>query len=234
MYGARIRPVLPPHRADRTMSPCPLDGTDQLARHVLAACVEPDGPVDVDGDQARVIDDARHPAFLAGGEAARPWDAATGARVRRPRRRRCSWPRLVAPLSRDHRPGRPWRRVDVGTAAPERCAWCHASDEAARAACRASGRDPGPATRCRTRCRSDPAAHRLRQIERRERSRHPAPGVGAQPFGCDEAAVGSLATVTAAGARSRHEIKGPSEVQDEVSRGALVSVRAGPWSSEGT
>ena len=78
--------------ADRTMNPCPLDGTDQLARHVLAACVKPDGPVDVDGDQARVIDDARHPAFLAGGEAARPWDAATGARVRRPRRRRCSWP----------------------------------------------------------------------------------------------------------------------------------------------
>ena len=52
-------------------------------------------------------------------------------------------------------------------------------------------------------------------------------GAGAQPFGCDEAAVGSLATVTAAGARSRHEIKGPSEVQDEVSRGELVSVRAG-------
>ena len=52
-------------------------------------------------------------------------------------------------------------------------------------------------------------------------------GVGAQPFGCDEAAVGSLATVTAAGARSRHEINGPSEVQDEVSRGELVSVRAG-------
>ena len=52
-------------------------------------------------------------------------------------------------------------------------------------------------------------------------------GVGAQPFGCDEAAVGSLATVTAAGARSRHEIKGPSEVQDEGSRGEWVSVRAG-------
>ena len=54
-----------------------------------------------------------------------------------------------------------------------------------------------------------------------------ASGVGAQPFGCDEAAVGSLATVTATGARSRDEIKGPSEVQDEVSRGELVSVRAG-------
>ena len=49
------------------MNPCPLDGTDQLARHVLAACIEPDGPVDADGEQARVIDDARHPAFLPGG-----------------------------------------------------------------------------------------------------------------------------------------------------------------------
>ena len=54
--------------ADRTMNPCPLDGIDQRARHVLAACIEPDGPVDADGDQARVIDDARHPAFLPGGE----------------------------------------------------------------------------------------------------------------------------------------------------------------------
>ena len=50
--------------ADRHMTPCPLGGTDQLARHVLAACIESDGPVDADGDQARVIDDARHPAFL--------------------------------------------------------------------------------------------------------------------------------------------------------------------------
>ena len=38
--------------ADRTMNPCPLDGTDQRARTVLAACVEPDGPVDADGDQS--------------------------------------------------------------------------------------------------------------------------------------------------------------------------------------
>ena len=74
------------------MNPCPLGGTDPLARHVLAACIEPDGPVDADGDQARVIDDARYPAFLLGGEAARPWDAATGALVRRPRLCRCSWP----------------------------------------------------------------------------------------------------------------------------------------------
>ena len=87
--------------ADQNTNPCPLDGTDQRARTVLAACVEPDGPVDADGDQALVIDDARHPAFLSGGEAARPWDAATRARVRRPRRRRCSWQRLVAYRSHD-------------------------------------------------------------------------------------------------------------------------------------
>ena len=47
------------------------------------------------------IYEARHPTFLPGGEAARPWDATTGARVRRPRRRRCSWQRLVAHRSHD-------------------------------------------------------------------------------------------------------------------------------------
>ena len=92
---------------DRTMNPCPLDGTDPRARTVLAAGVEPDGPVDADGDQALVIDDVHHPTFLPGGEAARPWEAATGARVRRPRLRRCSWPRLVA--HRSHDPDVAWR-----------------------------------------------------------------------------------------------------------------------------
>ena len=51
--------------------------------------------------------DARHPTFLPGGEAARPWDAATGALVRRPRRRRCSGPRRVGHLSDE--PDVTWR-----------------------------------------------------------------------------------------------------------------------------
>ena len=38
---------------------------------------------------------------LPGGEAAQQWEAATGALVRRPRRRRCSWQRLVAHRSND-------------------------------------------------------------------------------------------------------------------------------------
>ena len=90
---------------DRTMNPCPLDGTDQRARHVLAA-----------GRRARRTGRRRwrsgsghrpmhHPTFLPGGEAARPWEAATGARVRRPRRRRCSWP--TSPVIHD--PDVAWR-----------------------------------------------------------------------------------------------------------------------------
>ena len=36
------RPTLFVWSADRNMKPCPLDGTYQLARNVLAACVRPD------------------------------------------------------------------------------------------------------------------------------------------------------------------------------------------------
>ncbi len=87
--------------ADSDMKPCPLDGTYQLARNVLAACVQPDGTVDADGGHALVIYDERNPAFLPSGEAARQWEAATGAVVRRPLLRRCSWQRLVAHLAND-------------------------------------------------------------------------------------------------------------------------------------
>ena len=87
--------------ADRNMKPCPLDGTYQLARNVLAACVRPDGTVDANGGHALVIYDDRNPAFLPGGEAARQWEAATGALVRRPLLRRCSWQRLVAQIANE-------------------------------------------------------------------------------------------------------------------------------------
>ena len=72
--------------ADRTMNPCSLDGTDQRARTVLAACVEPDGPADADGDQALVIDDARHPTLRCAWGHARRVDG-TGGVVSRERTR---------------------------------------------------------------------------------------------------------------------------------------------------
>ena len=87
--------------AGRNMDPCPLHGTYQLARNVLAACVQLDGTVDADGGHALVIYDERNPAFLPGGEAARQWEAATGALVQRSLLRRCSWQRLVAQLADD-------------------------------------------------------------------------------------------------------------------------------------
>ena len=71
--------------ADRNMDPCPLQGTYQLARNVLAACVQPDGTVDANSGHALVIYDDRNPAFLPGGEAAQQWEAATWALVRRSR-----------------------------------------------------------------------------------------------------------------------------------------------------
>ena len=140
MYGARVRPVLPPHRAARQdrarrarprrriRHPPARPADERLAerdprsrRAVLAGTVRRVGGPDHEpmpagrdrptgqarprrGHRARRTGrrrwrsgsdhrrDARHPAFLPGGEAARPWDAATGALVRRPRRRRCSCP----------------------------------------------------------------------------------------------------------------------------------------------
>ena len=97
----RYLPELFDWPTDRDMQPCPLNDSYQLARNVLAACVRPDGMVDADGGHALVIYDERNPAFLQGGEAARQWDAATQALVRRPLLRRCSWQRLVSHLTND-------------------------------------------------------------------------------------------------------------------------------------
>ena len=87
--------------AERDMELCPLDGTYQLARNVLAACVRPDGTVDTDGGHALVIYDDRNPEFLPGGKAGRQWEASTQALAGRPLLRRCSWQRLVAHLAND-------------------------------------------------------------------------------------------------------------------------------------
>ena len=47
------------------MDSCPLQGTYQLARNVLAACVQPDGTVDANSGHALVIYDDRNPAAHA-------------------------------------------------------------------------------------------------------------------------------------------------------------------------
>ena len=143
MYGARIRPVLPPHRAarqERARRARPrrrllhpparpaderLGDRDPRSRRAVLVGTGRRGPdhEPMPAGRDRPTGQARprrvHRARRTGRrrwrsgpchrrcappglparwrEAARPWDAATGALVRRPRRRRCSWPRLVAP-----------------------------------------------------------------------------------------------------------------------------------------
>lgn len=86
--------------SDRDLRPCPLRGTYQLVRNVLAACVDSEGSVDADRGHALILYDARHPGFQPGGDAAEQWDAAVEGLVDPSVLRRCSWQRLVAVLDR--------------------------------------------------------------------------------------------------------------------------------------
>ena len=85
--------------ADQTMTPCPLDGTDQRARTVLAAGVEPDGPVDADAASRRrdvlTPPGLRDVRTFGGGRTALPsciWARLLVASVFRPSGGRCRAP----------------------------------------------------------------------------------------------------------------------------------------------
>jgi restriction endonuclease-like protein len=86
--------------SDDDLRPCPLRGTYQLVRNVLAAYVRSDGGFDTDA-HALVLYDARNPAFHAGGESDNQWEATTSALLRPECLRRCSWQTLVAHIARD-------------------------------------------------------------------------------------------------------------------------------------
>ena len=148
LYGARVRPVLPPHRAARQgrerqarprrrlLHPPARLADERFADRdqrpllaVLAGTVRRVGAPDHEPrpagrdraagqDRPRRVRRARRIGRRRwrSGPGHRPMratrpsrqmarrhgrGAATGALVRRPRRRRCSWPRLVAPLSHD-------------------------------------------------------------------------------------------------------------------------------------
>ena len=80
--------------ADRHMNPGPLDGTDPgpgTSSPRASSQTDRSTPMAIRPWSSTM---RAHPTFLPGGEAARPWDTATGALVRRPRRRRGSWPPL--------------------------------------------------------------------------------------------------------------------------------------------
>ncbi len=86
---------------DRDLTPCPLDGTYQLVRNVLAACVELDRSVNTETAHALVIYDERNPAFHPGGNAYTQWNAAVDGLRNNTRLRRCSWQRFVEHIRSD-------------------------------------------------------------------------------------------------------------------------------------
>jgi len=81
--------------ADRDHDPCPFGTVYQLARNALAATVMRSGEIDPATGHALVVYDARNPAFDAGGDADRQWEAAVGACLVPGLLRRVSWQRLA-------------------------------------------------------------------------------------------------------------------------------------------
>jgi hypothetical protein len=81
--------------SDRDHEPCPFGDVYQLARNALAAVVTPNGTIDPAQGHALILYDARNPAFQAGGEADRQWEAALAACLIPGLMRRMSWQRLL-------------------------------------------------------------------------------------------------------------------------------------------
>jgi hypothetical protein len=84
---------------DTDLRPCPLAGTYQLVRNLLAACVNADDTLEVDRAHVIVVYDNRNPAFATGGQALAQWSSTTRA-LRFPRMvRKVSWQRVVRHLA---------------------------------------------------------------------------------------------------------------------------------------
>ncbi len=81
--------------------PCPLRDRYQLARNILAACVRPNGGIDLNAGHALVIYDARNPEFRPGGKADHQWVETKQSLRKSDLLRRCSWQQLIGHLSRD-------------------------------------------------------------------------------------------------------------------------------------
>jgi hypothetical protein len=76
--------------------PCPLDRTYQLARNILAVCVDQDGELHIDRGHALIIYDQRNPAMAKDGACDRSWRAACESLQARSTLRRLSWQAFIA------------------------------------------------------------------------------------------------------------------------------------------
>lgn len=85
--------------AAKDLRPCPLRGTYQLARNVLAACVHADGRTDAASGHALIIYDERNPSFRMHGEAYLQLQEARQTVSDPVLLRSCSWQRLAGHLA---------------------------------------------------------------------------------------------------------------------------------------
>lgn len=76
--------------------PCPLSGTYQLVRNILAACVQDDGALDAERGHALILYDERNPTMKDGGVGDGQWHAAKTALNDSGVLRRLSWQKLLA------------------------------------------------------------------------------------------------------------------------------------------
>jgi hypothetical protein len=81
--------------------PCPLASTYQLARNVLAVCVDEAGALDLKRGHALIIYDARNPSLVSGGEGDRQWRAASNALRVPGLLRRMSWQAFISQWPND-------------------------------------------------------------------------------------------------------------------------------------
>lgn len=91
-------------RIDREMdhSPCPLNGTDQLVRNLLATCLSASGEILADA-RVVLVHDERNPAFQPGGEGWRAYQQVRSMLLDRRMLQRTSWQRLARLLCSDDR-----------------------------------------------------------------------------------------------------------------------------------
>lgn len=81
--------------------PCPLRGTYQLVRNILAACVPESGQLEAGSGHAVLLYDDRNPAFRPGGKGRNAFDAVKRALKQPERLRACTWQTVVDRLAAD-------------------------------------------------------------------------------------------------------------------------------------
>lgn len=86
---------------DIDYDPCPLYGTYQLVRNILAACVREDGKLYPEKGHAVLLYDARNPAFQPDGKGMAAWENVRAALKYPSLLQACTWQRVIDAMRSD-------------------------------------------------------------------------------------------------------------------------------------